>query len=506
MLVHLRRLSSQTLIYGLGDAVTRVAALILLPIYTRFLTPDDYGKFAIATLFATVLALILDFGQRTAFFRFYFDTDDPIARRKLTGTVLLFLLLASTAVLIPLTLSFNRLGPLLVRDASLVPLIQISLISTFFDVGSAIPFAIFRARQYAAKYAALSLARFTINVTLNIIAIVVLHLGVVGLVYANLGTSALFFLICLVLTVRDIEWTIEPTLLKQLLRFGLPLIPAGLAYWILNLSDRFFLQRYADLTQVGLYSVSYSIAAVLHMVIGWFNTAYAPYCYSIAKEPGATTIYARVMVYSIALLTLLGLGLSLFAREALALLTPPSYHAAAPIVPLIVLSYLFFEVYYIVSFGFDLTRKTGYAPFIIGTSALINLGLNVVLIPRYGMYGAAVATLVSYMLLPVIEYPIVRRLYPVPYAWGRLAKLFIISCLVYLAGAWLKTGRILIDLGSGLSLILVWGLALYLARFFTPPELSAARAAAQRLTTLFRKGLPPPTIESVVSGEKPDKG
>ncbi len=90
MLAHLRRISSQTLIYGLGDAVTRVAALILLPIYTRFLTPDDYGKFAIATLFATVVALILDFGQRTAFFRFYFDTDNRDERRRLTGTVLLF--------------------------------------------------------------------------------------------------------------------------------------------------------------------------------------------------------------------------------------------------------------------------------------------------------------------------------------------------------------------------------------------------------------------------------
>ncbi|MEP6742956.1 MAG: oligosaccharide flippase family protein [bacterium] len=487
MLLHLRRISSQTLIYGLGDAVTRVAALILLPIYTRFLTPDDYGKFAIATLFATVVALVLDFGQRTAFFRFYFDTDNPDERRRLTGTVLLFLLIAAAVILLPLVGFFDRIARPLVKDLTLVPLIKITLISTFFEVGSAIPFAIFRAKQYAAKYAALSVARFLISVALNIIAIVVLHWGVVGLIYANLFTSALFFLICLVLTTRDIEWTIETGLLKQLLRFGLPLIPAGLAYWTLNLSDRFFLQKYADLAQVGLYSVSYSIAAILHMMMGWFNTAYAPYCYSIAKDADARSVYARVMVYAITLLMLVGLGLSIFAREALMVLTPPAYHPAASIVPFIVLSYIFFEVYYLFSFGFDLTRKTGYAPFMIGTGAVVNLFLNVILIPRYGMYGAAIATVVSYMLLPVIEYPIVRRLYPVPYDWWRLAKLFIITIAVYMAAVFVKTGRLWLDLAVGAGLIVVWGLALFLSRFFARSEISAARAASQSLLISFRR-------------------
>ena len=153
MLEHLRRISSQTLIYGLGDAVTRVATLFLLPVYTRFLTPDDYGKFAITTLFATVVALILDFGQRTAFFRFYFDTDDQDERRRLTGTVLLFLLIAAAVILLPLVGFFDRIAPPLVSDLTLVPLIKITLIGTFFEVGSAVPFAVFRAKQYAAKYA-----------------------------------------------------------------------------------------------------------------------------------------------------------------------------------------------------------------------------------------------------------------------------------------------------------------------------------------------------------------
>jgi O-antigen/teichoic acid export membrane protein len=488
MLIHLRRLSSQTLIYGLGDAVTRLAGLLLLPIYTRLLTPSDYGKLAIVTLFSTVVALVLDFGQRTAFFRFYFDNEDADARRRLTGTVLIFLLLSAATTLLPLILFCDRIASPLISDVSLVPLIQLTLISTFFDVGSAIPFAIFRAKQYATRYAILSLARFFISVGLNITAIVVLRWGVVGLIYANLLTSALFFVICLVLTVRDITWTIEVSLLKQLLRFGLPLIPANLAYWVLNLSDRFFLQKYADLSQVGVYALSYSIAGILHMIMGWFNTAYAPYCYSIANEPDARTVYARVMVYSLTLLTLVGLGLSLFAPEVLSVLTPPAYHGAARIVPLVVLSYLCFEAYYLISFGLDLTKKTAYAPLIIGAGALINLLLNIILIRPFGMMGAAVATVLSYMLLPIIEYPIVKRFYPVNYEWWRLFKMLLISVGIYLVGIFLKTGQVWVDLCVGAVLILAWWLILYWSRFFAQNELSAAQAASSTLLRSFRRG------------------
>jgi O-antigen/teichoic acid export membrane protein len=193
------------------------------------------------------------------------------------------------------------------------------------------------------------------------------------------------------------------------------------------------------------------------------------------------------MLYSLTLLTLAGFGLSLFAREALTLLTPPAYHSAATVVPLIVLAYLFFEVYYLLSFGMDLTKKTGYAPFIIGASALINLCLNLILIPRFQMLGAAIATVISYMMLPIIEYPIVRKLYPVPYEWGRLAKLFIVSVGVYVAGVMLKTGHVWIDLAVGCAVIVGWGLILYLLGFFSQRELAAANVAVSTFLQNMRR-------------------
>lgn len=486
MLVHLRRLSSQTLIYGLGDAVTRLAGLLLLPLYTRLLTPDDYGKLAICILFGTITALILEFGQRTALFRFYFKNDDPEARRRLTGTILIFLLVSAVLILLPVILFFERIAAPLVSDASLIPLIQITLAGTFFDVGSIIPFAIFRAEQRATQYATLSFARFLISLVLNIIAVVVLRLGVVGIVYANLLTSALFFIISLWLTTRALDWAFDTQLLKQLLRYGLPLVPVSLATWALNFSDRFFLERYKGLGQVGVYAVGYSIVSALPMLTSWFNTAYSPYIYSISNQADARNVLARMMTYATTLFTLVGLCLSLFAQEILAILVPASYFEAARVVPLLVVGYLSFELFYLFGFALDLTGKTFYYPVVVVTGAVLNLALNIMLIPRWGMMGAALATALSYAVLPVFEYLIVRKLYLIPYEWLRLFKLLVITVAIYAVSTFVKTGRLWVDLGMGLALILAWALALYCVRFFAQRELAAARAASGAILRGFR--------------------
>jgi O-antigen/teichoic acid export membrane protein len=486
MLQHLRRLSSQTIIFGIGDAMTRVVALVLLPIYTHILTTAEYGKLAIITLVSTIALLVLDSGLGTAFFRFYFQMKTPPERRKLTGTILIYLLLAAAVILLPLILLFDWIAPLFITDASLGSLIRVALIGTLFDISSVIPFAIFRAEHRAKRYATLSFIRFFVSATLNIIAVVVLRKGALGVVYANLVTSILFFIICLVQTIRAIEWTLDLKLLRRLLIFGLPLIPSHLAAWALNLSDRIFLQKYAGFSELGVYAVSYSIAGLLNMVIGWFNTAYAPYCYSIADQADARVVYARLFTYALALFSFFGLCLSVFAREALMVLTTPAYYSAARIVPLIVLSYLFLEINYLLSFGLDLTGKTGYGPFIIGTGAIINLILNYTLIPLYGMTGAALATVLSYMTLPLIQYPIVRRLYFVSYEWRRLSKLALASVGIYLIAFVLKTNLIWVNLVAGMLLIILWLLVLYWWKFFTQNELSAAQSMGSRLLGTFR--------------------
>ncbi|MDR3574512.1 MAG: oligosaccharide flippase family protein [Anaerolineaceae bacterium] len=480
MLIHLRRLSAQTAIYGLGGIATSLASFLLLPIYTHILPPGEYGKIAVVTLMSTVLAVFLDSGLKSAFFRFYFLAETLDEKHELTGTVFIYLLLSAAVILAPLLIFFNPIAQFLFQDTSIFPFIRIAIIGTYFDVVSGIPFAIFRAEQRATPYAILSVLRVVINLTINILAVVVFHLGVAGVIYANLITSILFFLICSGLTLGSVKWTINFDLLKKLLRFGLPLVPAALATWGLALSDRFFLQRYADISVVGVYAVGYSIANIVSIITNWFNTAYAPYCYSLYNQPNAKSIYIRMLSYAITLFSFVGLGISLFAQQILAFLSKPAYHDAASVVPLIVLSYLLYEVNYMITFGLDLTRKTGRYSFIVGSAAVFNLLLNILLIPRYGMMGAAVATALSYAVLLIVGYSVVQQVYPVSYEWPRLLKLALITAGIYFINVATKTGQFWVDGGIGLLLLLCWFLALYILGYFTQNEINTARFATQK--------------------------
>lgn len=489
MLTHLKKLSIQTLGYSLGDAATSLIGLLLLPVYTRLLTPADYGKLAIIALATTITTLLLESGQRSAFFRYYSQMGTEKERRRLTGTVFIYLLVSAATLLSPLLLFFDRIAAPFAQDLTMVPLFRIALLSTFFDVASVIPFATFRAEQRAVRYAALSAMRFFISAVLNILAVVVLRWGVVGVIYANLTTSVLFFSLCIGLLLGKIEWTVDRTFLTQTLRFGLPIVPAALAGWVLTFSDRFFLERFGNISQVGIYAVGYSVAASMNMMMGWVNNAWGPYCFSIAAQRDAKEVYAKTLTYAMTLFTLAGLGLSLFSREILSLLVAPSYSRAASIIPPVVLAYLFFEINYFIAFGLDLSGKTKYYPLIIITAAVLNLSLNLILIPPFGMMGAAMATLLSYSALPLIGYVVVHRLYPVPYEWQRLLKLAMVSGAVFWIGEILKTNQVALDLFMGAALIFVWAFALYEWRFFTRTELSTLRSGARGVLPLIKARL-----------------
>lgn len=480
MFEQIRRLSGQTLIFGIGDAVTRVVSLLLLPLYTRILTPADYGKLAIVTLVTSVVSIILNSGQGTAFFRFYFQDNSVGARRQLTGTVFIYLMISAATILAFLMIFLDRLAVPLFNDASLIPLIQIGLVGTLFEVGSIIPFTTFRVELRAKEYATLSFVRFLINVILNIIAVAVLRWGVIGVIYANVISSGIFLILCLALTFRAMDWTMDLPLLKQLLRFGLPIVPANLAGWALNLSDRFFLERYADLAQVGIYSLSYSIAGILMMVMGWFNTAYPPYVFSIANQENAKETYARIFTYAMSLFALLGLGVSLFSPQVLTIFTRPAYYGASAVVPFVVLAYLFFQMNYMLTFGIDLTGKTVYYPLLIGSAALLNLVLNILLIPPFGMMGAAAATVLAYAWLPIIDYVVVQRFYPVSYEWARLFKLATLTIGTYLASVAVRTNDFWIDSVAGVALVALWAVALYIWGFLTATELATLRTGAHK--------------------------
>jgi O-antigen/teichoic acid export membrane protein len=217
-----------------------------------------------------------------------------------------------------------------------------------------------------------------------------------------------------------------------MLAFGLPHVLNLISAWVLQLLDRYLLGMLGSLSQTASYSVAYSLGGALAaLLITPFSMAWWVVMYSIARRPDAFYIFRMIFRWFSISLLFAAYGLSTFGVIVLDSFFPPSYHSAAPVIPAVALSMVFYGANIVFTVGISLTRKTWLLTIAIGSSALLNTILNFVLIPQYGAMGAAAATLIAYILLAVISYIVNRRVYPVPFEIDLISLAMLIGIVLY---------------------------------------------------------------------------
>ncbi|KPK69200.1 hypothetical protein AMJ82_06210 [candidate division TA06 bacterium SM23_40] len=273
-----------------------------------------------------------------------------------------------------------------------------------------------------------------------------------------------------------------------MLRFGLPFVPSGLALWILTLADRYYLERLADFTEVGLYSLGYQVGMVIVLVLMAFQLAWPQYAFSVSRRPDAPVLYASVLRLYAFILVTVAFIIALFSRQIIGLISPPEFLPAAAVVPLVLASYICYGSYLVFSVGIMLAERTSFNMLVAGGAALLNLGLNLLVIPRYGMMGAAWTTLISYGALAVGMYVVSQRCYRIPYAPGRALAILILAAALYLLGM-----RVLPPDGVGhaagaIGLIAVYLAALWMSRLVSGREAAVIAEWARSIPGLGRSG------------------
>lgn len=261
-----------------------------------------------------------------------------------------------------------------------------------------------------------------------------------------------------------------------MLSFGLPLVPAGLAAWIMTLADRYFLQFLSTPTELGLYSLGYKFGMVVQaLIVGPFTLAWAPFLWSVAKEKNAKEVYSSVLTYFVLVGMFATLVLSVLSREVLMVMVTPPFYSAYKAIPLIALSYVLYGCYFVFNPGMLIAKKTKYAALIVGAGAIVNLGLNYLLIPGYGMMGAAVATVISYLLLPIGLFFLSRRYYPIEYEWSRIAKILLAAVPVYIGSIFIINDSAIIAGVLKLLSLLGFPILLFVFKFFKAEEIKKAK-------------------------------
>jgi O-antigen/teichoic acid export membrane protein len=298
----------------------------------------------------------------------------------------------------------------------------------------AIVLASFRARERALAFVLLNFLQFVPAMALNVVLVVHYGFGIHGVLWGNLISGAIALPVGLWVARSNALPRFERRLVKPLLRFGTLLIPVALAAWVIDLSDRYVLRIYADLEQVAVYGVGYKIGMVLQMALVWpFQLAWPAVSFSISRRAGHQESYSKILTYFSAVMALGVLGLSLGARAGLPTLVGDGYEGAVRVVPWVALAYLWNGVHFCLTPGIHVAEKTRYLPFLSGAAALLNLGLNFLVVPRFGVLGAAWTTSFTFLFLAAATALLAQRVYPVRYEVGRLARIAAAGVATYAA-------------------------------------------------------------------------
>ncbi|HBA53551.1 oligosaccharide flippase family protein [Syntrophorhabdus aromaticivorans] len=471
-------------IYGLGTVAAKLVSFLLLPLYTRYLTPADYGVLELLDVTMGTAALVISLGLVRAMSRFYYEKTDAHYRNTVISTS--YALYAFSALLFGIILlPFSGLiAKLSLRSESYTYLVVLSmadiLIAGFTDVS----LVYLRLIKKSHIFTLITVTRVAILCTLNILFVAYFHLGVLGIVYSSLIVRILFSAILATSVLYRTGIKVSVLLAKNMLVFSLPLIPAGILNLIVNKSDRFFLLYNLSLSAAGIYGLANKLGNSAHLLITEsFVTAFSPRRFEMgnANPEQAPLILSKVFSYYVLVMICIGLIISLFVPEILRIMVTEKFFGAGPLVPFLILNMVIFGFRYHFEFGILWAKKTKYYMYINLFNCCLNLALNYSLIPRFGVYGAIIANLASTTAYSFSLFFVSARFYRIHYEFGRLLKAFCLATAFYIFSLSIRTHSLHIDVLLKLLLIPAFIVSLPVLGVVSKQETSQLRLILTRL-------------------------
>lgn len=472
----LKKLAGQTAIYGIPSIVGRILNYLLVPFYTRIFEQDEYGVVILMYSFIAIVFIILTYGMETSFFRFT-ELEQNKKRVYSTGSLSI---LFTTSVFLVLVLAFpGEIASWMKYPDHSDFVIWMGLILSL-DVISAIPFARLRALNRPIRFASIKIINISVNIGFNVLFLYacpkILENYDSGILYnmaswlfnpewdiisyvfiSNLIASAVT-VILLLPEILDIELKFDFALWRRMMVYAFPLLFSGLAI-IMNetlsrILLRYLLPESIAEAEIGVFSACYKIAILMSLFIQAFRYAAEPFFFAHAREVNAKATYANVMKFFVIATAIIFLVL-MFYLDLIILIIGEKFRGAVNIIPIVVLAYVFYGIYYNLTVWFKLTNNTRYGAMMAITGAVITIVFNYVSIPVIGILGSAWATFACYGSMMVLSYFLMRRFYPIKYDLGRILfylvlaiGLYMISTLITVEKQWLQ-----IAINSGFLLI-----------------------------------------------------
>ncbi len=485
MFTQLKRLGSDTAVYGLSTILGRFLNFLLVPFYTNVLLPGDYGVVAYVYSLIAFVNVLYAYGMESAYFK-YASTLERGNTKENFSTPFWSMVATSAAFSGLIALSAAPIAGLMHLPGQFVKVIYYTAGILAFDAIAIVPFGALRLERKSRHFAAIKFFNILITVVLNIVLLLVFHRGVEGIFLSSLAASVVTFLLLLPTIRRNLVFTVDRTLWRALLLFGLPGVPAGLAAMTMQVIDRPILRSMTSDSVVGIYQANYRLGIFMMLVVQMFDYAWRPFYFTTAKEPNAKEIFARVLTYMVLLMSGIFIVLTFFIQDIVTIsffghsIIAPAYWEGLSVIPVVLMGYVFLGISTNLSAGLFIEKKTKLVPVSTFIGACVNVAVNLLLIPRFGMMGAAWATLFAYLAMAISVYFLSEHVYPVPYEYSRLGKIAAaVSVVMLLSIAWTPDSHLL-AVCLKLGLLLLFMILMYAMKFFDQKELTFLRRTVKR--------------------------
>jgi O-antigen/teichoic acid export membrane protein len=476
MLQHLKKLGKHSLVYGTGLLLSKSIGFLLLPLYTNYLTPANYGVLELIDLTGFFIGFLVGAGVSDAVLKQYHKAESDETKYKVISTALVFSIVFGgviLAILLPIT---DKISYLVVGDAQYGGLFRLSLISVFIGSIVELEKAILRVQNSSILFTIASLFSTLLAASLNIYFIAILKIGLVGILYSSLISISI---VGLYLTVRQIKISgiqFDIDELKSMLKYGLPFVPAGIFSFVLMWSDRYFLRIYDDVTAIGNYALGSKLAMIASfLVVTPFLLVWNAYIFEIKNRPDATEVYKKIATYFVFASCFVGLGISVLSYEMVTIIADPSYIKAYTVIPLLVLGIGLMTSDTVFQVGILIKGKSHFLPIAKGIAAICNVVLNVLLIPKYGIIGAAWATAISFLVYIMLIIRFAQKENHIPFEYIRMGKIFAVTMVLFFACEMVPTTNLFYSIPIKLVILAMYPLLLLPMRFYENNEIGVIK-------------------------------
>lgn len=459
------KLIKNTAYYTIGNFSSKAVNFLLLPLYTAYLTPQEYGIVSSIQILTGILLIFFTLGLERAIYRLFFDYDGETGKRNFLGTIAISITITTPIVCGILFLLKNPVSSIY-KSIEFYPYFAYGIITAVFMTYGMVPKISFQVKEKGKNYLFLSLLILVFRVVPVIWYVVFQKGGAVGMLKGAMIGNGLTLIFLIPITLKQINLYFDLSILKNTLKYCLPFIPMILSAWVVNMSDRIFIEQYFSTYEVGIYSLAYKIGEAVQFLCASILLAYSPFFFKIANSevPRGKEKLFRLNRLILIFLIVAGFFVSLFSKNIIQIFFDEKYQAAYTIIPIIVLGYLFIQFNALQTKAFYQEKKTLQIMYINIVGAVLNIILNYFLIKEMSYMGAAISTAATQFVLFILTYNLAKKYYFIPFDWRIIVPaMLLFSSIVLIDIKYISTTSISFLIKIVIFIIL--GLATYLKLF-----------------------------------------